>query len=264
MVEIPIYQIDAFAGRIFEGNPAAVCPLSEWLSDDLLLKIAAENNLSETAFLVPKGEAFEIRWFTPTVEVDLCGHATLASAFVLLNLMGQDHRREIHFQSRKSGKLSVVKRGELIELDFPVISLKKTTAPQRLLEGLGQSLQECFLSSNDTFVAIFQNESEVAFLKPNLAHLVAAGKCVSVSAPGRNSDFVSRYFAPTHGIDEDPVTGSAFCYLAPYWTTRLKKSELHAFQISSRRGEVFCQQVGDRVKIAGRAALYLQGTIRLP
>jgi PhzF family phenazine biosynthesis protein len=257
---LPIFQVDAFSSKTFSGNPAAVCPLETWLSDDLLQKIAEENNLAETAYFIQSGDSYEIRWFTPTVEVDLCGHATLASAFVIFNFL-EPKLSEIKFQTRQAGPLRVTRRGLLIELDFPEKELKRIEAISALSQELGFTPEETFLMGDDTYVVIGKSEEQIRLAKPDIENILKLGKCVSISAPGDQSDFVSRYFAPTHGIAEDAVTGSSFCYLTPYWSKKLGKTDLHAFQISTRGGEILTRLEKDRVKIAGEASLYLRGSI---
>jgi len=256
--EIPIYQIDAFAEGDFRGNPAAVCPLECWLPDSILQLIAEENNLSETAFYVPEGEGFRIRWFTPTVEVDLCGHATLATARVVFD-RDENHGDTLLFHSR-SGPLRVKREVELFRLDFPCQPGKVCEIPDLLLKGLGCRPVECLRS--DDYMAIFASEEEVANLEPDFRLLTQLdGRGVIATAPGQDVDFVSRFFAPSHGIDEDAVTGSAHCTLAPYWSNRLGKTSLTAWQISKRGGVLQCETERDRVLISGRTRLYLQGTI---
>lgn len=259
MAEIPIYQVDAFADEVFSGNPAAVCPLPEWLPGDVLQAIAAENNLSETAFFVADGGGgHELRWFTPTVEVDLCGHATLASAFVILERTGG---RSVSFRTR-SGTLAVDRRGDLLWLDFPAHEARKTEAPEALAAGLGTVPAATFEGPN--YMAAFAREAEVAALEPDFRRLAElAPRGVIATAPGAECDFVSRYFAPAHGVDEDPVTGSAHCMLIPHWSARLGAERLVARQISARGGTLRCENRGDRVGIGGRAVLYLEGTIRI-
>jgi PhzF family phenazine biosynthesis protein len=257
-MKIPLYQIDAFSSRVFGGNPAAVCPLKEWLDDGVLQAIAQENNLSETAFFVPVENGYHIRWFTPVAEVDLCGHATLASAYVILNIMNSSMSR-VSFRSR-SGILTVSKESDLLAMDFPSQPPRSCDASAELLEGLGKKPLQV-LCSEDFFV-VFSNEGEVRSLEPDMAKLKSLPlRGVIVTAPGGDADFVSRFFAPKYGIPEDPVTGSAHCALTPYWATTLKKKALKAHQISKRGGELFCSDHGKRVSIAGRAVKYLEGTI---
>ncbi|MBL7995085.1 PhzF family phenazine biosynthesis protein [bacterium] len=259
-MKIPLYQIDAFTGVLFRGNPAAVCPLDEWLSDETLLNIAAENNLSETAFFVKEGKEYRLRWFTPEVEVDLCGHATLAAAFVVFNYVNSTLNR-IEFET-KSGKLTVTKNGKLLSMDFPSRKPAACSPPQDLIKGLGGSPVEV-LKSRDYFV-VYSSEEEIKALKPDmslLSKLDALG--VIVTAKGNHVDFVSRFFAPGAGIPEDPVTGSAHSSLIPYWAEKLAKNKLHALQVSKRGGELFCEYNGARVMISGHAVKYLEGSLEI-
>ena len=258
-MNIRLFQIDAFTDRRFAGNPAAVCPLEEWLDDTVLQAIAAENNLSETAFFVPAGDRFALRWFTPAQEVDLCGHATLASAFVVLRYL-QPGRDEVTFSSH-SGLLTVSRDGDRLRMDFPAWEAKECAAPAALLTGLGQPPVKV-LRTRD-YLAIYAAESDVGELLPDMQQLITVDASVIVTAPGNSVDFVSRFFAPKAGIPEDPVTGSAHCTLVPYWSRRLGKTALHARQLSHRGGELFCEQRGDRVWIAGHAVTYLEGTIEI-
>jgi len=257
-MKIPCFQVDAFTGEIFHGNPAAVCPLEKWLPDATLQNIAAENNLSETAFVLPRGNEFELRWFTPTVEVDLCGHATLAAAFVLFTEQGFTGD-EICFHSR-SGILTVMRDGEILTLDFPSRPPEKYGAPEALIRGLGRTPVQVYKARD--FVAVFESANDVKNLQPDFAALKTLD-CLGISAtaPGNNCDFVSRFFAPAAGIDEDPVTGSAHCTLIPFWAGQLKKNKMFARQVSRRGGELFCELAGDRVRIGGRARLFLRGEI---
>ncbi len=259
-MKVPIYQIDAFASKVFSGNPAAVCMLEAWPDDATLQAIADENNLSETAFLVGDGDGYGLRWFTPVTEVALCGHATLASAHVLFNCLGWP-KNCIRFMTRWSGELAVAKRGDLLEMDFPARPAHGAATPAGLAEALGIAPVQVLGSAEDLLV-VLDSEDEVAGVKPDFAALKRI-QCrgVIVTAKGDSCDFVSRFFAPRFGIDEDPVTGSAHCVLIPYWAGVLRKNQLHALQISRRGGELFCANAGDRVKIAGKAALYLEGTI---
>ncbi len=256
---IPYFEVDAFAGKLFRGNPAGVCPLPKWLDDSLMQSIAAENNLAETAFFVPRGEDYDLRWFTPTVEVDLCGHATLASAFVLFTELG--FRRDgVRFHSR-SGPLVVSRNADILTLDFPSRPPKACAVPKALLDGLGAKPVE--VSKARDYFAVFNNEQEIRSLQPDFGLLGTLDEKVIVTAPGSDCDFVSRFFAPTAGINEDPVTGSAHCTLIPYWSQQLSKTKLFARQVSKRGGELFCEQAGDRVRIGGKAVLYLRGEIQL-
>lgn len=259
-MDIPFYQIDAFADRVFAGNPAGVCVLDQWLEDTMLQSIAAENNLSETAFLVSAGSYYDLRWFTPKVEVDLCGHGTLASAFVLFEYLTPQAQR-VDFQT-KSGILSVERQGNLLTMDFPSRPAEPCLLPDQLSEILGIAPVET-LRSRDLLV-VYNEEDQVRSLEPDLERVAALDTfAVIVTAPGRNSDFVSRFFAPKVGVPEDPVTGSAHSTLIPYWSQRLGKKELHALQLSKRGGELFCADRGHRVSIGGRAVAYLSGTIRI-
>ena len=260
MLTIPIYQIDAFSDRVFSGNPAAVCPLEEWLDDRILQAIALENNLSETAFFVPGEEPLKIRWFTPATEVDLCGHATLASAFVIFYYL-DDSLISVTFKSR-SGDLKVEKSDDLLTMDFPSQPPSPCPTPPALIEGLGMEPLEVLISQD--LMAVFSSEDQVRKLTPDMAalkNLEARG--VIATARGDEADFVSRFFAPKVGIDEDPVTGSAHSALIPYWSEKLGKKDLRAFQVSARGGEIFCGHRGGRVKISGRAVVYLTGHITI-
>jgi PhzF family phenazine biosynthesis protein len=258
---IPIFHVDAFTSRLFAGNPAAVCPLPSWLDDAVLQSIAAENNLSETAFFVTGKKHRDLRWFTPTREVDLCGHATLAAAYVIFNFL--DKKQEVAVFESKSGTLRVARSGDMLVLDFPSRPPEPCEAPPALAQGLGKAPREVW-SSRD-YLAVYDDEDEVRHLRPDMARLRTLDRLgVIATAPGKASDFVSRFFAPGAGIDEDPVTGSAHCTLTPYWARRLGKDRLHALQVSARGGELFCMPRGDRVAIAGRAVKYFQGVIELP
>lgn len=260
-MRIPIYQIDAFTDRLFGGNPAAVCPLEGWLPDATLQAIAAENNLSETAFFVPSGDGFELRWFTPKVEVDLCGHATLATAFLLLRRLEPGRDRVVF--STRSGPLEVVRDGELLAMDFPAYPPEAVNAPAGLFEALGHDA-EAVLRGNYLMVVV-RSERAVRALEPDFAAMDRAGiNEAIVTASGSDCDFVSRFFAPGFGVPEDPVTGSAHCSLVPYWAHRLGKTRLRARQVSQRGGELACELRGNRVSIAGGAVMYLEGEIELP
>ena len=259
-MKIPLFQVDAFTAELFKGNPAAVCPLPEWLPDPLLQSIAAENNLSETAFFVRRGSRYELRWFTPAVEVDLCGHATLASAFVIFQRQEPDAEEAV-FDTR-SGELRVRRQGELLAMDFPARPPSPCAEPPGLAEALGASPREVWRSRD--LLAVFDSEAAVRELAPKFDLLRRLDTfAVIVTAPGEQVDFVSRFFAPRAGVDEDPVTGSAHCTLVPYWAGRLAKSELHARQVSHRGGELWCEDHGARVTIKGRCVLYLEGHILL-
>lgn len=261
-MRIPLYQIDAFADGPFTGNPAAVCPLDAWLPADTMQAIAAENNLSETAFFVPEGDFYRLRWFTPSVEVDLCGHATLASAFVVFSYL-EPARDRVTFQTEKAGVLTVGRDGEALVLDFPSRPPLSCPMSDELAAALGKP-PAMLLASRD-YLAVYDREDEIAALTPDFAALAALDRfAVIVTAPGSDGiDFVSRFFAPAGGVPEDPVTGSAHCTLIPYWAKRLGKSRLKARQLSWRGGRLSCRLCGDRVTIAGRAVLYLEGTITI-
>jgi PhzF family phenazine biosynthesis protein len=257
-MKIPIYQVDAFTSKIFSGNPACVCPLEKWMDDRILQKIARENNVSETAFFVREQDKYHIRWFTPLIEVDLCGHATLASAFVLFNHIGISGSKVTFYTS--SGELSVTKNGNMLEMDFPAQPPQKCGPPQNLINAFEKEPIDV-LCSQDYFV-IFPEEEDVRDLRPDLAKLKELDlRGVIVTAKGDKADFVSRFFAPKVGVDEDPVTGSAHCALIPYWSKELGKVELHAYQLSDRGGELFCKAKGNRVLISGKAITYLEGNI---
>lgn len=259
-MKLPLYQIDAFANKAFEGNPAAICPLQEWLDDDVLLSIAEENNLSETAYFIKTEGGFQIRWFTPTTEVDLCGHATLAAAFVIFNLLGYE-KDSICFES-KSGILTVTKESSLLVMDFPSDPATPCQLPTELEQAFNLKPIEC-LKAED-YIIVLNDESEVLAVKPKLELLKSLDlRGVIITASSENYDFVSRFFAPKFGIDEDPVTGSAHTQLTPYWSKKLNKNKLHAKQISKRGGELFCELNGNRVSIAGNAIKYLQGEIEI-
>jgi PhzF family phenazine biosynthesis protein len=259
-VRIPLYQIDAFTGRLFAGNPAAVCPLEEWLDAATMQAIAAENNLSETAFFVRRGGVYDLRWFTPTLEVDLCGHATLASAFVVFEFLDRT-AEAVRFETR-SGELVVRRQDGLLAMDFPARPPGPCAPDAALAAALGKAPGELWQSRD--YLAIYDSEEDVRSLAPDMKALAAVGHfAVCATAPGRDADFVSRFFAPARGVPEDPVTGSAHCTLTPYWAARLGKAHLHALQVSARGGELFCHHRGDRVEIAGRAVRYLEGFITL-
>jgi PhzF family phenazine biosynthesis protein len=261
-MKIPIYQVDAFTSEVFSGNPAAVVLLDHWIDDSTLQAVAAENNLSETAFLVRNPEGFGLRWFTPITEVALCGHATLGSAFVLF-VCRKWPEKSIRFRTRKSGELVVTRHDDLLEMDFPARPAHAQSPPAGLKEALRVSPQEILGSAEDLLV-VLDSEETVREVKPDFIALDrVACRGTIITARGDRSDFVSRFFAPRVGIPEDPVTGSAHCVLTPYWAGVLRKTELHAFQVSKRGGELFCRHAGERVRISGRAALYLEGTITI-
>ncbi len=266
-MKLRLYKVDAFAEKIFSGNPAAVCPLETWLEERDMLAIAAENNLSETAFFVPEDGGYGLRWFSPTSEVQLCGHATLATGFVIFNLI-HPGTSSARFLTR-SGPLLVEKNGEYLAMDFPVIPARPSErVPQELLEGL-HAAPKVVMESGDraterNYFVVYERESEVREARPDLVRLEKlhpAGVCIT--APGEQCDFVSRYFAPSYGIPEDPVTGSTHCTLGPYWSARLGKNILHARQISQRGGELLVEPRGSRVNLKGKAVLYLTGEVTL-
>jgi PhzF family phenazine biosynthesis protein len=259
--KLRIYQVDAFTDRPFGGNPAALCPLDEWIETDRMQAIAAENNLSETAFFVGSDGHYDLRWFTPTVEVDLCGHATLATAWLLFETL-EDNSGTIHFETR-SGRLSVQRDDGLISMDLPAIPAQPCEAPAALLDGLGERPAHILAATN--YLTVYDDAEIVAALTPDFAKLAGlTTHGVIATARGKDCDFVSRFFAPAFGIDEDPVTGSAHCTLTPYWSEVLNENVLDARQISSRGGRLRCTNSGNgRVAVAGRCALYLEGEIRI-
>lgn len=262
-MELSLYQIDAFADQIFHGNPAAVCPLNTWLPDTILQAIAMENNLSETAFIVGKNDDYEIRWFTPSEEVDLCGHATLASAYVVFRwLQPWNHKITFHSQS---GPLLVQRNQENDEmtLDFPARQVTVCDIPEKLVQGLGITPRHVLKGA--AYVVVLESERQIRSLKPDLRLLGEQGfEKIIVTAPGDKVDFVSRYFKPNSIITEDSVTGSAHCVLMPYWSRRVNKNKLSARQVSKRGGNIICELKNDRVYLTGKAVPYLQGTITIP
>ena len=258
---IDIYQIDAFTDTLFSGNSAAVCPLKSWLSDDLLLKIAQENNLAETAYFIKLGNGnYHLRWFTPEIEMDLCGHATLASAHVLFEYL--DYKKDTISFKTQSGLLKVKKEGDFLEMDFPSRPPQKAELPKIITDSLNIQPKEVYKDRD--YLLMYNNETEIKNLKPNqvlLNQINLDPGGIIVTAKGNNVDFVSRFFTPQAALFEDPVTGSAHCTLTPFWTERLNKKELHALQISDRVGELFCRLENDRVFIKGKAVKYLNGQI---
>ena len=260
-MEIPLYQADAFTSKVFGGNPAAVCILESWLDDKTLQNIALENGLSETSFLVKKDNLYELRWFTPAVEIDLCGHGTLAAAFVVLSFIDKDAVK-IDFET-KSGQLTVEKNNGLLSMDLPSRKPVKIDMIDILTDALGIAPKELYGSRD--LLAVYENEKQVKDIRPDFEKLkiIKDYFAVIVSAPGISVDFVSRFFAPNAGIPEDPVTGSAHCTLIPFWSERLGKTELKALQLSPRGGELFCEDLEDRVKISGNAVLYSKGVLYL-
>jgi PhzF family phenazine biosynthesis protein len=260
-MNLQLFQVDAFTKNTFGGNPAAVCPLDSWLPDKTMQQIAAENNLAETAFFVKNGENYEIRWFTPAVEVNLCGHATLATAHVIFNCLGLEDKT-IKFHSHRSGDLGVEKQGDVLVLDFPAYELTETKAPKELIEALGRAPKQEWETQGDMIMLLFESEAIIRSFAPDMSAIakLSYGEII-VTAPGDDADFVSRMFAPKIGIPEDPVTGAIHCSLIPYWAGELGKTNLFARQVSKRGGELFCELAGDRVKIGGNAALYMKGEI---
>lgn len=259
-MKIDIYQVDAFAQRPFEGNPAAVCPLEKWLPDDLMQSIAMENNLSETAFFVLEEDGYRIRWFTPLAEVDLCGHATLAAAWVLFHCL-EVEGNEVRFLSR-SGRLAVRRKDEVLELDFPAQAPRSCPVPDGITRAIGAQPLECCEFVD--LLAIYDDPAVVRDARPDMAALAALDyRGVIITAPGEEHDFISRFFGPAVGVPEDPVTGSAHTKLTPYWAEKLGKNHLRARQVSPRGGDLMCTLKGDRVLIAGQAVLFLRGTLEV-
>jgi PhzF family phenazine biosynthesis protein len=274
-MEIEIYQIDAFCRELFSGNPAAVCPLASWPADALMQQIAAENNLAETAFYVAEGDHLRIRWFTPTVEVDLCGHATLATAHVLFHHKGFTGDT-VRFASR-SGELRVKKEGERLTLDFPVDTLTPLSVTEEMYRWFDKRPEEAYKGKTD-YLLVFGSQADIANIQPNMPVLekLTEARGVIVTAKGADFDdsagrganpggdtvdFVSRFFGPQSGVPEDPVTGSAHTTLTPYWSKRLGKKELTAQQLSTRKGYLRCKDAGTRIEISGQAKTYLVGRI---
>jgi PhzF family phenazine biosynthesis protein len=259
-LKLNLYQIDAFAKNIFEGNPAGVCPLDEWLEDNIMQKIANENNLSETAFFVEENNKFHIRWFTPSNEVDMCGHATLASAYIIFEILNYK-KDEIIFNS-KSGILKVTKDNDKFKMNFPIQEIIKCNMPNNIIKAFETKPIECYKSMD--YILIFENEEDIINAKPNLELLKDIDtRGIIITSKSKKYDFINRFFAPKYGIDEDPVTGSAFTQLIPYWNTILNKDIFIAKQVSQRGGEVFCKLKNDRVEISGYAKKYLEGVIEL-
>lgn len=259
---IPIYQVDAFADQLFSGNPAAVCPLNFWPADTVLQQIAAENNLSETAFFKKKDKLFEIRWFTPVEEIHLCGHATLAAAHVIfnhLNFKGE----HIVFDSGYSGRLKVDKNGDFLTLDFPTDRLEPALPPDHLIGSLGRKPSEIWKGKTD-YLLFFPSQEDIEAINPDFGLLrKVEARGIIITAPGYECDFVSRFFAPRVGIDEDPATGSSHTSLVPFWAHRLNQLEFEAYQLSARGGYLKCQLSGDRTLISGKSCTYMTGTISL-
>lgn len=258
-MQIPIYHVDAFTDNVFSGNPAAVCVLPEWLPDSILHSIAKENNLPATAFLVREEDKFNIRWVTPEYELDICGHGTLSAGHVVLSYL-EPSWEKVDLQSRVE-LLQVIRIGNLITLNFPSKNIENCSLPL-LMQGLGLPPKEIYQHKDERCLAIYNTEDEVKTLKPDMQILKKLKhRGITVTAPGNEIDFVSRTFYPQKTISEDPATGASHCLLAPYWSKRLNKIELHARQVSQRGSEMFCQYLGDRVLIGGKAVLYAQGVI---
>ena len=261
-MRIPIYQVDAFTNRACGGNPAAVCPLEGWIPDATMQAIAAENNLSETAFFVPDGDGYLLRWFTPTTEVEICGHATLASAYVVFRFLSRERER-VDFRTLKVGTLIVRRMGEELAMDFPARPLQPAGPYPALAEALGKAPIE--VHDGWARLALYEHASEVEALAPDFGAVARLDRInvIATARGGSGIDFVSRFFAPAKGIPEDPVTGGAHCALAPFWAERLGKSRLRARQVSKRLGDLYCEHRGERVTIAGKAAFYMQGAIEI-
>lgn len=254
------YVVDAFSDRVFGGNPAAVCVMDSWLPDGTMRNIAMENNLSESAFVVPEEGGYHLRWFTPGEEIDLCGHATLASAFVLMNFV--DKGRESVAFDTLSGKLTVERRGELYEMDFPAYNLEPVAVTARMTEAMGAEPKEAYRARD--LLCVFDDEGAVRNMAPDMERVAALdGLLLHATARGRDTDCVSRSFAPKLGVSEDPVCGSGHCHIVPYWSRTLRKEDIVAYQASKRGGTLYCRMAGDRVRLAGKAALFSAGEIRI-
>ncbi len=257
-MKLDIYQVDAFANKAFEGNPAAICPLQEWLPDPTMQALAAENNLSETAFFVAEGDGFGLRWFTPATEVDLCGHATLAAAYVLFELL--DYAKEEILFTTKSGVLSVTRDEEFLKMNFPVQRPTPYELPMQIAQAFNATPEDCLKFAD--IIAVFSSEELVHRADPDMVLLEQLDcRGIIITAEAKDYDFVARWFGPRTGIAEDSVTGSAFTQLVPYWANRLGKTQFNAKQVSARGGEVKCELVDERVLISGKAVLFMRGTI---
>lgn len=259
-MKLSIYQVDAFTDQLFGGNPAAICPLDEWLPDELMQKIAVENNLAETAFFVKTANGYKLRWFTPEYEIDLCGHATLASAHIIFTELAYADDA-IYFETVKAGTLVVRKDGDKYSMDFPSRPAEQAELPEGLIEALGMKMPLEVFRARD-YMLVYESEYDIRAASPDfvmLAKIPTVG--IIITAPGNEADFVSRFFAPAASINEDPVTGSAHCNLIPYWAGKLGKNNLHAYQLSARKGELWCELKGDRVLMAGKAVTFLSGEI---
>jgi PhzF family phenazine biosynthesis protein len=261
-MKLTIYQVDAFAEKVFQGNPAAVIPLEDWFEDELMQKIAMENNLSETAFFVKADNGYHLRWFTPTFEIDLCGHATLASAYIIKNFL-EPHLAEINFTTQKAGLLKATAKDGMYTLDFPSRMPQLVSVPEKLFKSLNVSTAVEVLKSRDYFV-VLPNEDAVKNIEPDfelIKELDSVG--LIVTAKGQSADVVSRCFYPGAGIPEDPVTGSAHCNIIPYWSNKLGKKKLFCKQLSRRGGDLHCELEGDRVLMSGKCVLFLEGEINI-
>lgn len=260
-MKVKIYQIDAFTDRLFGGNPAAVCPLKKWLPDELMQKIASENNLSETAFYVKNKNNYEIRWFTPTIEVDLCGHATLAAAYVIFECELKKNKKEILFYSKRSGNLLVTKEKDSLTLNFPIDKITYLKSSKKFAKCFSIQPKEIIQGKYDVML-VYENEEQIKNLVPNFEEIrLIPNRGIIVTAKGNEVDFVSRFFAPQSGINEDPVTGSAHTTLIPYWNKILNKNEFIAKQLSEREGFIKCKYLNERIEISGKAKLFLKGKI---
>ncbi len=261
-MKLTIYQVDAFAENVFGGNPAAIIPLQDWLDDGLMQKIAMENNLSETAYFVKTDTGYHIRWFTPTFEIDLCGHATLASAYIIKNFI-EPHLAEINFTTQKAGILKAMAKDGMHTLDFPSRMPQPAEAPDKLLKSLNMTAAVEVLKSRDYFI-VLPNEDAVKNAEPDFSLMKEVETVgVIITAKGQSADVVSRCFYPRAGIPEDPVTGSAHCNIVPYWCEKLGKKKIFCKQISSRGGDLYCELTGDRVLMSGKCVLFLQGEINI-
>jgi PhzF family phenazine biosynthesis protein len=262
-MRLRMFRVDAFTDTVFHGNPAAVVPLRCWLDDTVMQNIAMENNLSETAFFVPEGGSYRLRWFTPMAEVPLCGHATLATGFVILCIL-RPEKRSVRFQTKR-GELIVARKGDLLSMNFPRYMPQRIDPPASLVQALGAQPQEVYKTREDShYYAVFDSDGTVRSMAPDMDRLARLHPYqVAVTAPGGDADFISRFFAPSIGVPEDPVTGSMHCALIPYWAQRLGKSALHSRQVSRRGGELFCEDLPDkgRVRISGQAVLSLTGSL---
>jgi PhzF family phenazine biosynthesis protein len=263
-MKLTLYQIDAFTNKLFGGNPAAVIPLKKWINDELMQQLAMENNLAETVFFVPsktKGVDFDIRWFTPALEINLCGHATLASAYVIFEIL-KTKKKKVVFDS-KSGLLTVTKKKDLLEMDFPSWPPERITEyPDALLACLGNP-EIAGVYKNREYIVELMNEEAVRNYNPDFSLMKKVDKMVIITAPGKEVDFVSRFFAPTSGIDEDPVTGSAHSQIIPFWSEKLGKEKMTAKQLSQRGGDIYCEQKGERVIMGGQCVFYMRGEIEI-